>query len=547
MVGKERFIDAAFRALDGGDLEGADQALVQASCIKPEYAIASYNMGVLRNRVVGAQAAVLCYTRALMVAPSYAAAASNLADALLATGQGARAEVVCLDVLRHVPTSGQVLLNLALVRTSLGRREEAEQDCRRALCAAPALASAWRAIALLIHERPSVADRCYQRAWVSGLRVPAVLVNRGEIAQREGRITNARAFYESALSCDPYNPDARANLAAASVDDGDFDSARKHASAVLSRHPEHPLARWIDTWIALAFRDFKHGYEAYDDPWHSTGSGSHQHMRSIPLWDGGAVNGAILIWCGQGLGDEVLYAGMIPDLLDFGVEVVLEADRRLVSIFQRSWPEVRVIARGREVPGDVVAQSSSVRLPMYFRRSLEEFPVRRSYLIPDSDRVEHYREAFNRQRGQSSVGFSWRSGNPRTGAQKSTRLSDWAALFDLPGFIFYSLQYDAGGEGHPSLQANPGPDVKDDIEGLAAQIAALDHVIGIAGVTSHLAGALGASGHVLLPPAPLWYWFAEGSDCPWYPSLTLVRRGVDETWGPTISRLVEEVRNHLSG
>ena len=376
--------------------------------------------------------------------------------------------------------------------------------------------------------------------------MPAVLVNRGEIAQREGRISDARILYEKALSYDPDNPDVRANLAAANVDDGDFDSAQKQASAVLLRHPEHRLARWIDSWIALAFRDFKHGYEAYDDPWRSPGAESHQHIHSFPLWGGGAIKGAILIWCGLGLGDEILYAGMIPDLLGLGANVVLEADPRLVSLFQRSWPGVRVIARGDEVPGDVVVQSSSLRLPMYFRRSLSDFPARRSYLIADTDRVEQYREVFNCEREALTIGFSWRSGNPRTGTQKSTRLSNWTTLFDLPGFIFFSLQYDAGGGGHPSLRANPGPDVKDDIEGLAAQIVALDYVIGISGVTAHLAGALGTNGHVLLPPAPLWYWFAEGADCPWYPSLTLVRRRAGETWEPAIARLVEEVRDQLS-
>jgi len=546
MVGHQRFIDAARDALGRGDTVAADKALRQALCQAPDDQRSHYNIGFLRSRAQGGPLALACYRRALACAPDNVSAASNLADVQLGLGRAGEAEATCLRALRHTPLSGRLMVNLALVRTKMGLRDAACADCRRAVLAEPARTSGWRTLGMLRHDEADEADLAYRRAWVSGGPDAALLVNRGEIAQRDGQIGDAVALYEQALSLRPEDADARANLASAYVDFGDYEAGRRHARAVLAEHPDHRLARWMESWIALSHRDFEHGFAAYDDRWQSPEPGSHPNATRYPLWRGEKFGGSLLLWCEQGLGDEILYAGMIDDVMAHGFDVVLEADPRLVPLFQRSWPSARVIATGEDHPSDVLAQSSTLRLPMIFRRDPRAFPRRRSYLVPDPETVAGYRDSLGRGDADLAVGMAWRSGNPRTAAQKSTRLADWGELLNDPGYRLYSLQYDDGGETHPRLAANPGPDVKTDIDSLAAQIAALDHVVSISGVTAHLAGALGTPGHVLLPPAPLWYWFAEGEDCPWYPSLTLMRRAKDEDWPPAVARVCDAMRSARS-
>lgn len=546
MVGGERYIKLARDALDRRDLAAADRAFRAALCGDPARVDGYYNLGVLRGRATGPALAARCYRHALTCRPDHVAAAGNLADALLMLGRDGEAEQLCLAVLRHAPFSASLFGNLGLIRLKRGARIRAGEDIRRALCLDPGYSAAWKTWGLMRHDHSVAADAAYRRAWACGARDPALLVNRGEIAQRDGRIGDAIALYRDALAIKPGDPDIRANLAAASVDNGDFVAARAHASDVLREFPEHGLARWIDCWVTLAHRDFDHGYRAYDDPWAEPGRDSHAHARRFPLWDGCRRDGKLLLWCDQGLGDEILYAGMIDDVLALGMNVVLECDHRLAGLFQRSWPALRILPSGDPVPAGITAQSSTLRLPMLFRRALSDFPARRSYLRADPERVAAYRKVFSGTRAQRTIGLSWRSGNPRTGAGKSTRLSDWETLLDLPEGRFFSLQYDDGGEADPRLAANPGPDVKQDIDGLAAQIAALDHVVSISGVVAHLAGALGVSGHVLLPPAPLWYWFAEGAECPWYPSLVLERRRKDEDWSPVVGRAGTAVKTYLA-
>jgi tetratricopeptide (TPR) repeat protein len=545
MHGADGFIKSARDALARGDWGAATRALRAALCCAPERVDGLYNLAVLLGRSSDFGGAEKWYRHALVGAPGHEGAAGNLADTLLSLSNEVEAERVCVVALAASPLSARLLGNLALIRIRRGDLARARRDLVRALCVDPGQANAWHTLGLQRHDEPELADAAYVRAWLSGNRDVGILVNRGEIAQRTGRISEAIAFYNAARERAPSDPDIVANLASANVDDGDFDAARDNARMVLSAHPDHRLARWISSWVCLAHRDFETGYRAYDDPWRSPERDAHAHATRYTLWDGGQIDGALLLWCTQGLGDEILYAGMIDDVLALGVQVILETDPRLVPLFQRSWPKVTVTGRGDPLPSGIVAQSSTLRLPMYFRRSVQDFPARRSYLVADVKRVEEYRATFGGAEARKSVGLSWRSGNQRTGSAKSTELSDWSGLLSLADLGFVSLQYDDGGETDPRVGLNPGPDVKDDIDGLAAQIAALDHVVSISGVVAHLAGALGTSGHVLLPPAPLWYWFAEGMDCPWYPSLTLLRRSRGEPWPPAVERVAGAVGDFL--
>ena len=546
MDGRDGLIVRARQALAQGDNDTAARALRASVCSEPEAARGYFNLGLLLARLGDAKGGETGYRRAILADPSHEGALGNLADLLLSIGHNEEAEALCADATARAPLAARVQANLALLRLRRGACGQAASSIRRSLCAEPDYAKAWEILAMLRHDDGVVAGSAYKRAWASGARDPRLLSNRGEIAQREGRIGAAIELYDRALGMAPRDADILANRATAGIDDGDFSAASRYAAAALAVDPGHRVAKWIDNWVALAHRDFENGFRTFDETWRSPDGDAVAHATAYPLWDGQRLDGPLLLWCEHGLGDEILYGGMVEDVLSLGIDVLLEADPRLVPLFRRSWPNARVIGRGETVPRDIAAQSSVLRLPMLFRRSLEDFPKRSSYLIADPARVQAYRELFKGFGAEAVIGLSWRSGNPRTGAGKSTRLEDWDALLDLPGAQFLSLQYDDGGEADPRVARNPSDDTKNDLDDLAAQIAALDHVVSISGVTAHFAGALGVPGHVLLPPAPLWFWFAEGDDCPWYPSLTLGRRAYGEDWAPAVARLAATARGALA-
>jgi ADP-heptose:LPS heptosyltransferase len=78
-----------------------------------------------------------------------------------------------------------------------------------------------------------------------------------------------------------------------------------------------------------------------------------------------------------------------------------------------------------------------------------------------------------------------------------------------------------------------------DLDGFAAQVAALDLVITISNTTAHVAGALGVPCWVLLPSGlgENWYWFLDRDDSPWYPSVRLFRQSEPGVWTDVINNV----------
>ena len=91
---------------------------------------------------------------------------------------------------------------------------------------------------------------------------------------------------------------------------------------------------------------FAEGWPLYEERWRVRDAKLKQRAYSAPRWTGERVIGPLLVWAEQGLGDQVLYSSMIPDLRAFADEIVLEVDPRLVALLSRSFPDVTVVPQG---------------------------------------------------------------------------------------------------------------------------------------------------------------------------------------------------------
>ena len=441
MASAPAFADRARDSLARREPAAARRAWRQALAWDPTDAASVYNLGILERRLDDA-AAGRQFARSLCLRPGHAASANSLASLLLAKGDGAAAEAVCRRTLTHAPGSAGLHHAAALVAIHRAAgdpagRAVADDRLRRALSLAPDHAASWLTLGQLRHAaEPESAFRCYGRAAAVAPPASECLANMGAIRHAAGRIGEAAALYEAALRHRPTDADTLANLAAARLDEGELDRAASAADAALAHAPGHRRAAWVRAWIALLSRDFEAGFARFDETWQDPEPGMPAHATRWPLWHGDRpANGRLLLWCEQGIGDELLHAGMLPEVIATGAQPVLEADGRLVPLFARSFPDVEVVARGDALPADIVAQSSTLRLPMLFRDRIELEAGRQPYLRADRDRVATCRDALARLGPRPWIGLSWRSGNPRTGAQKSMRLTDWTPLLDR-GMIF---------------------------------------------------------------------------------------------------------------
>jgi ADP-heptose:LPS heptosyltransferase len=77
----------------------------------------------------------------------------------------------------------------------------------------------------------------------------------------------------------------------------------------------------------------------------------------------------------------------------------------------------------------------------------------------------------------------------------------------------------------------------------AALMQSLDLIVTCDTSIAHLAGALGRPVFVLLQQVPDWRWLLDREDCPWYPSMRLIRQSQRGDWSEPMSRAAEAIRN----
>jgi hypothetical protein len=45
----------------------------------------------------------------------------------------------------------------------------------------------------------------------------------------------------------------------------------------------------------------------------------------------------------------------------------------------------------------------------------------------------------------------------------------------------------------------------------------------------------------MVPKTPLWHWFRDRDDSPWYPTATLYRQQPAETWDPVLAAIARDL------
>jgi len=286
----------------------------------------------------------------------------------------------------------------------------------------------------------------------------------------------------------------------------------------------------------------------------------------LPPWDGTVRPGQrILVWGEQGVGDQILFGSMLPELVRAGADVVFGGDPRLVPLFERSIEGLRCEAMGLPIKPDVVdrvagladVQAGLGDIGMWLRPDLAAAPPPRAYLKPDPVRVAALRRRYESYGKRHIVGITWRSSNPRIGAMKSVALLDWAPVLTQKDVLFVDMQYGDTAEERAQVRDRLGVDILHDdsidalkdLDGVVAQAAALDLLVGSSNSGIHMAAAAGTLCWVMVPGGlgRLWYWHLSRSDSPWYPNIRLFRQsaGLAADWRATIEDVAQALRDRL--
>ncbi|EFH13718.1 tetratricopeptide repeat protein, partial [Teichococcus cervicalis] len=362
------------------------------------------------------------------------------------------------------------------------------------------------------------------------------------LRRRRGRGEAALEALRQAVALRPQDVGAVTELANLLTEQGWHEAALEMARRAAALAPDDP-ASWTNLGrTLLTLGHYAEGWDAYDRRLREPDHVDRSH--NLPEWRGEALPAGerVLVWREQGVGDEVMFASILPPLLAAGHPLVLLCHPRLWAAFGRAFPGLPLLGDG-PLPAAVTRQVSIVGLARLFRRQEADFAAQRPYLTAEPGLRALLRRRYAGGAGARLLGLSWRSTHPVTGAARSLPLATLAALA-RPGWRLVSLQYGEAAALRAEAEAagldllvDDGVDARESLELGLAQIAAMDHVVSIDNSAAHFAGALGLPCELLLPPVAEWRWQAGRADSPWYPTLRLWRRAAGEGWEAPVARL----------
>lgn len=513
-----RVLADADERLAAGDPTGA-LALFRSAAHGPYAAYAELRSGQVLHALGSAEDARAALLRADALKPGDAPILFALATLARDQGDAAAAEAYLVAAMRARPQAVEPVVKLATLMRQIGRLDDAASLLERAL------------------------PRCGEHA--------CLYEQLGLVALETAQPAAAETAFRRALALDPSGATTRANLAEALNDQLRWDEAvaeidramtglREPGQAHLNRaYALFELGRWSEAW-----RDFEH---RFNRPTMAAAARRPEHF-SLPRWHGEPLDGPLFVWSEQGLGDEILLGALLPALLARGIDVVFECSPRLAPLFARSFPTLRVMPRREPAPPPPEACVAQIPAGSLFgvlgwtpQRSQPAPYLRASAGRLDAARARHPHD------GRRLVGLSWSSRNPRLGTLKTLPRAALQQLLAVPNVTFLDLQYGDTAEQRLGLSLAAGveirrdveTDVENDIDGLAALLAACDLVVTASNVTAHLAGALGIETHVLVPHgrARMWYWLGRAPHSPFYPAMHIHRQAADGSWTPAVVAL----------
>ena len=294
-----------------------------------------------------------------------------------------------------------------------------------------------------------------------------------------------------------------------------------------------------------------------------------QHVLKAPRWNGEPLAGKRLLIVGeQGLGDELMFATVIPDLIEAvgrGGLLQIAVEPRLVSFFARSFPKAEV---GSYDDRKVVTDDGTYEVrfipwaiengepdfyatmgaPLQFlRKSAADFPAQPLF-VAEPARVAEYRRRLDAMGPGPFVGICWRSMMQDVKRQKYfSPLDAWGPVLQAKGVTFVNVQYGDCGADLARAREMFGIDIavfedldlKADIEGAAALSAALDLVVSAPTAAAAIAASTGTETWFLTAGRT---WPQLGTDrFPWYAKTRVFSPEKFGDWATLMPRLAGEL------
>jgi len=407
---------------------------------------------------------------------------------------------------------------------------------------APSFSNLGRCYEML--NMPEESLKCFEQAIAIDPNSFIVLNNLAGYYLDKGLYEKGLHLYQKANSINSLDLTVLSNIAGSYFYLDNYDLSIKYIKQCLQKDPQNDEFKKLYSLILFKIGEYEKAWSYhegrlklstyfYDENSQKIKKFLTQNKEILP-------ENKILIIKEQGIGDEILFSSIYPELLNNYKNVKIESDPKLIPLFKKSmnisnkkiFYPLGEFSKSEEKlkKFDRVLYAGS--LGKFFRLKNSDFPST-PYLKTTDAEVKKIENELNNIDNKYKIGISWKSFRKKKsiGLIKSMELNDFQSLINLPKLTFINLQYgnikkeiaEFNKINNNKIHTIESVDMFDDLVALAALLKNLNLFISTSNTTAHLAGALGVETWLIKPKnhASFPYWNQISDRTPWYGSIKL--------------------------
>ena len=323
------------------------------------------------------------------------------------------------------------------------------------------------------------------------------------------------------------NIGAEYNIGVAYQKLGEYEEAEKHYKNFLQIKPDDNNALVSLGLCYLTQKKFKEGYELVYNR-----KNSYANRLTNNLWKPNTtLDKELIILPDQGYGDNIQFVRYLPYLKEHNIRVAVS--NQLRDLFKLNYPDIQFI-NTEEINPEIQALRIT-DLAYALNMDFDNIPFADGYLDIEPADIKN---------DKLKVGLCWEAGSAgiRGMIDRTINIKCFESMLNLNNIQVYSFQYTDtlnGNEKYPQM-INLAQDFKD-FSDTARALKAMDIVVTVDTVITHLAGALGIKTYLLLPYASDWRWFGGGVNTPWYKSIRIFEQENHISWEKPINDIIKNL------
>jgi len=453
---------------------------------------------------------------------------------------------LCLTLIEMEPANPNHYVNLATGYTGVGKLDESIEMLQGVLPLFPEDSNLWNVLATQVRSRHGV----------------------------EASIV----FFEEALRLAPNDFKILSNYGQSLLMKGDFEAALELDLKAIELNPLSPEPRLGAAQLLFKQGRFVEAWEHYEHRLDTRRklNQSQIYTHGRPAWEGESLEGkTLLVVAEQGIGDEIMWGNFLPFLYDRAEKLVIGCDYRLVSAYQRRFPNAdveryvdriisgyryRVFLNSQKASEDgllTIDYASPIgsvpRFDWIEQSAIKAHPE--GFLNADPEKALQFKARMDDISDKPKVAIAWRSG--LMNAERSYIYSSIEVLGPLMALKdkvdFINIQYGAVGDELAKAKDMHGVTIhnfedinlKMDIEANLAIMQSCDLVISSGSAPAQFAMALGMP-TILMASGKIWWDFGSEDKVLFARDAELITGEKSADWHEIMSRVAARTVDRLS-